>query len=1209
MKRSWIFVLLPFVVQFVFLAISAQGQLFAPPVNYGVGNNPVGVIASDLDGDGDNDLVTANWASNNISVLRNNGTGVFQTAVPYAAGTVPLTVFAADLDGDGDKDLAVANQNSNNVSILLNDGTGVFHLGSSPGTGQYPDAVIAADLDGDGDNDLATTNWGANDNVSILINNGNGTFQTAVNYAVGTDPGSLAAADLDGDGDVDLAVSNITSNNVYILINNGSGIFTATHIYTVGNGPYWICAADFDGDGDQDLATANNGSANVSVLLNNSNGSFQTSVPYAAGSNPYSISAADFNGDDNIDLAVANYGGNVSILINIGSGIFQAPDNYGAGTNPASVFASDLDGDGIMDLAVANEHSNNVSILMNLSPPGRPSFKIFDGAPEPQPIANHLCKIYKIAENNIEVFLGERTTGSDGLVELDSGWFNIGDHLKIEMLAHRYASSRPGRDAINNLAYNMIIDNATIQNSGPILFEDTYMGISNQPIILKHTIIKFGLVVGIEWDAPSFVLDNIEGALRDLANYLYDVTDGQATIDSVAVYDNCWSSDRQSVMNGADIKIMAKNYLKGGAQALWGYFGLGSQCLRGQVTMPRVLYSDRIDDNIEISNQNGIDWRVEQVYFNNTTYYYPGIQAIAHELGHYLLYFGEEYSLGDPNLGCPGPLASYSFGLMDTPLLNTPSTDVFGEMSSQYSYDQAGSINTHQWCVDHMSCWDFFEAIYQGGQIDYAPFCITQTSTPYRNIIKPTERPGLNGPFTGPNNDLNNPDINVGALTNVQIIDENAGSGDVRWTILQDGDPLRGAIIWLQKSDGSIIDEGKTASNGQILVLGANAGDIARAYKTIFRVRWDTIQIAEQIVSPSILEDSIVTEMTNITPNQPMAIRFKCSGPGSLQIVSDYTKHFNELPEMSLVGSEGQRHSETLSILDSSYISTDGIVSGSRGEIFINAFDDSMQSFFIPISYQWTIADSGGYIDEANSANQECTMTIDTSMSHLDAALIANYNYILPSTGLPENAFYASSVFNLSFFPETAPLFGINSLSIKYYLPDTLHYSNVNIQMFRWDYEQRSWANVPAIGDTAAGAFYALTNNPGIYILTGVILNSGCQYMPGDINNNGTANGVDIVYAVNYFKGGPNHPPVDCYPGCPNEPNPFFAAGDVNGNCAFNGVDITFFVRYLKGQVPSLLYCTDCPPASSLALPAPAVELIKTPTLKAPIQSKDSGTK
>ena len=105
----------------------------------------------------------------------------------------------------------------------------------------------------------------------------------------------------------------------------------------------------------------------------------------------------------------------------------------------------------------------------------------------------------------------------------------------------------------------------------------------------------------------------------------------------------------------------------------------------------------------------------------------------------------------------------------------------------------------------------------------------------------------------------------------------------------------------------------------------------------------------------------------------------------------------------------------------------------------------------------------------------------------------------------------------------------------------------------------------------------------------------GCIYIPGDINGNGSVNGVDIVFAVNYFKGGPNHPPVDCYSFCPLTPNPFFAAGDVNGNCAFNGVDITYFVRFLKLQVPSLLNCADCPPAPPFA-PAVMPKLIHQAT-------------
>lgn len=91
-------------------------------------------------------------------------------------------------------------------------------------------------------------------------------------------------------------------------------------------------------------------------------------------------------------------------------------------------------------------------------------------------------------------------------------------------------------------------------------------------------------------------------------------------------------------------------------------------------------------------------------------------------------------------------------------------------------------------------------------------------------------------------------------------------------------------------------------------------------------------------------------------------------------------------------------------------------------------------------------------------------------------------------------------------------------------------------------------------------------------------IRGGCQYIPGDINGNHSVNGVDIVYAIGYFKsGGGNRPPVDCGGICP-ESSPFYAAGDVNGSCTFNAIDITYFARFLKRQVPSLLVCPDCQP-------------------------------
>ncbi|OGC89339.1 MAG: hypothetical protein A2W25_10480 [candidate division Zixibacteria bacterium RBG_16_53_22] len=105
-------------------------------------------------------------------------------------------------------------------------------------------------------------------------------------------------------------------------------------------------------------------------------------------------------------------------------------------------------------------------------------------------------------------------------------------------------------------------------------------------------------------------------------------------------------------------------------------------------------------------------------------------------------------------------------------------------------------------------------------------------------------------------------------------------------------------------------------------------------------------------------------------------------------------------------------------------------------------------------------------------------------------------------------------------------------------------------------------------------------SDPEVQVPVSLIVSDGCSYIPGDINFDGRANGIDVTFGVVYFKGG-NLPPIDCVPPCVGIPDPFYAAGDVNADCRFNGIDITYFVAYLKQIQPALLYCQDCPPAGA----------------------------
>ncbi len=338
---------------------------------------PVSVAAADLDGDGDQDLAVANVGPDNVTILRNNGVGNFvQPATsPEATGLTPNQVVAADFDGDGDQDLATANGSSNNVTILRNNGTGnFFQPASSPeAVGDTPQSLAAADFDGDGDQDLAVPNEDSN-HVTILRNNGAGNFfqPAAGPEPAGASPQSVAAADLDGDGDPDLAIANEDSDDVTVLLHVGAGNFVQDRIpAAVGDAPHSVAAADLDGDGDQDLAFAHPNSDNVTVLKNNGSAAFgqPATSPEAAGDGPVSVAAADFDGDGDRDLAVANRNSdNATILANNGVGNFFQPATSPepVGGDPFSVAAADLDGDGDPDLAIANTLTDNVTILRNL---------------------------------------------------------------------------------------------------------------------------------------------------------------------------------------------------------------------------------------------------------------------------------------------------------------------------------------------------------------------------------------------------------------------------------------------------------------------------------------------------------------------------------------------------------------------------------------------------------------------------------------------------------------------------------------------------------------------------------------------------------------------------------------------------------------------------------------------------------------------------
>ncbi|MBK8465529.1 MAG: VCBS repeat-containing protein [Chloracidobacterium sp.] len=337
---------------------------FASAVNFGVGIGPRTAAVGDFNGDGNQDIVTANDNANNVSVLLGNGAGSFSSATNFSAGSTPYSVAVGDFNGDGKQDIAVANLASNNVSVFLGNGAGSFSTATNFAAGPNPTTVAVGNFNGDGYQDLAVSHLGST-SVSVLLGTGAGTFGTLTNFSIGVTSYSLVLGDFNNDGKQDIATANRNAGTVSVLLGNGAGGFGAASSLTVGIEPASITVGDFNGDGNQDIATANDFSNDVSVLLGDGLGVFSSATDFTAASGAFSVAVGDLNSDGKQDLLTANFSAfNVSTLLGNGLGSFSSPVNFSAGSQPFGVAVGDFNGDDRQDLAVANHSGSSVSILL-----------------------------------------------------------------------------------------------------------------------------------------------------------------------------------------------------------------------------------------------------------------------------------------------------------------------------------------------------------------------------------------------------------------------------------------------------------------------------------------------------------------------------------------------------------------------------------------------------------------------------------------------------------------------------------------------------------------------------------------------------------------------------------------------------------------------------------------------------------------------------
>ena len=285
----------------------------------------------------------------------------------------PFAVDAGDLDGDLDADLAVANKGAGTVSILLNDGSGVFTAGATLIVGDAPRSLAIADLDQDSDLDIAVVNR-VSSTVSILINTGGGQFAPAMDYLAGTDVRQLVVGELNGDAFPDIAVASHATSAVNILINRGSGTFPTiiSPAISIGGSPEVLAIGDLNGDTRLDIAVASPAIPNGTVWLfeNDGTASFGLLTTLTTSTDPAALCIADFDGNGLQDVAVVNRDTNVvSVHQNTGAGLFDSPIGFGVDPCPYYAVVGDFTGNGWLDVAAPSSFANRLSVLINQSAP------------------------------------------------------------------------------------------------------------------------------------------------------------------------------------------------------------------------------------------------------------------------------------------------------------------------------------------------------------------------------------------------------------------------------------------------------------------------------------------------------------------------------------------------------------------------------------------------------------------------------------------------------------------------------------------------------------------------------------------------------------------------------------------------------------------------------------------------------------------------